>query len=667
MHGIPTFYDFFYIPEAFSIKDAKKHGLFRRWGGGYRSPQINKIFDGKDRLIKSLSIDPSSVLDQEDHAPFQSIRLVLTNAFGYDKFKLATYEFDLSQYIQGFVYTNQKNPQKIKIGKLISRLPDDFEYGGLPKPEILKLFLNDPIRSTKKGSKFYVVISRHPYDIAGMSTDRNWTSCMNMGTKGINFKSQDSKSRGQNAWAVKGDIYQGSIVAYLTSEDDVKSASSGQKAALKRPLSRILLKPFENIENSGDVAYSIGTMYGANIPEFNNFIVDWVSRNLNVNVDPDAEYSLKSGLYFDGDKTIGFTGTRTSSIPIRVFREVLQSEFSHNEKYLHNFEIDVDQVEIQARIKVKFTFDKSEIEFERSSYSYSHPSDVRVAKLVDFAKKEISYERRSMWGSRGVNITEVNVDHVENSIVFEYLYFEESDGGNQLIKNEDLQEEYWEDIFESIGVDSFDYRTIKKELIKIWQSVDVDAIRKEEEKIAKDVMENRVLVHPDVKSFIALDQEKLKGEYENNLKWFADVFVKMFGKDYDANDPIVSRKISNDNFVDFYSKNKTEWSRRLDGLRGHSEMAHLAYNTARKIYFESPEIDKLRVFEYSKYFTNILADKIDFLYIKNNAAEKIRKDAGFTAHLRIYIYGAIRLLGDSGHNIEGVIDAFSEAMNFLRV
>ena len=69
-----------------------------------------------------------------------------------------------------------------------------------------------------------LVVSRDPIDIAGMSTNRRWRSCM-------------SKDDGINYHYVPKEIKAGSLVTYLVHEEDVE---------LKYPLMRVLLKPFHN-------------------------------------------------------------------------------------------------------------------------------------------------------------------------------------------------------------------------------------------------------------------------------------------------------------------------------------------------------------------------------------------------------------------------------------
>ena len=109
-----------------------------------------------------------------------------------------------------------KKLKEYKIGKFIAKNKD-----------LLNAFASDPFRSTKniEDAEKYIVISDHAYDIAGMSTGRNWTSCMNI-------------LNGCNKQYVANDIVHGTFVAYLILKDDMN---------IEKPLGRILIKPYELI------------------------------------------------------------------------------------------------------------------------------------------------------------------------------------------------------------------------------------------------------------------------------------------------------------------------------------------------------------------------------------------------------------------------------------
>ena len=81
-------------------------------------------------------------------------------------------------YRQGLVYKkNDKLKSKpVKLIKIINKsLGNSEEFNNIKKEfdERLKT-------SRKENINCLICITHNPYDIAGMSTDRNWTSCMNL-------------------------------------------------------------------------------------------------------------------------------------------------------------------------------------------------------------------------------------------------------------------------------------------------------------------------------------------------------------------------------------------------------------------------------------------------------------------------------------------------------
>lgn len=108
-----------------------------------------------------------------------------------------------------------------KIGKILAK--NNVEYEGKPA---LDWYNADPIRLKKKiatSDNLMMVISDHAYDIAGMSTGRDWTSCMNI-TDGVNKE------------YVSCDIELGTIIAYLCESGDTN---------IRNPYARILIKPYK--------------------------------------------------------------------------------------------------------------------------------------------------------------------------------------------------------------------------------------------------------------------------------------------------------------------------------------------------------------------------------------------------------------------------------------
>ena len=111
-----------------------------------------------------------------------------------------------------------------KIGKIIQNVKEP-----LTGKSLTDFFSNDPIRLSKdiikniNTNNLWLAISAHPYDIAGMSANRNWTSCMNI-------------FGGDMADYVEYDIEFGTVICYIISKEDKN---------INNPIGRVLIKPYK--------------------------------------------------------------------------------------------------------------------------------------------------------------------------------------------------------------------------------------------------------------------------------------------------------------------------------------------------------------------------------------------------------------------------------------
>lgn len=177
----------------------------------------------------------------------------------------------VEDYITG-IAVDVSGKRRIKIGKLLS-------------PELQQVFANDKTRSNARNAASgnqMIVISRHPYDVAGMSTDRGWVSCMHL-------------VGGSNAHYVKDDIKHGSIIAYLVNKDDLN---------LQRPSARILLRVYK--ADNGKKGLFPSGIYGARSQLFFDTVRKWCSE-VNATyfgIPYGMTMDLLDDLYNDGRKTI---------------------------------------------------------------------------------------------------------------------------------------------------------------------------------------------------------------------------------------------------------------------------------------------------------------------------------------------------------------------------
>jgi hypothetical protein len=199
--------------------------------------------------------------------------------------------------MQGLATKDEKN--NVNIGKLLA-----------PYPELKQFYDLDPVRQsvTKKQE---VCISRHPYDIAGMTTGRGWSneSCMNI----------DSKNGGKY---LPVDVKAGTLVAYLI-DKTLKDANgnpvdkNGRKVEpLKSPTARVLIKPFVKLDNGkmskdGEVVFGVeGKIYGAaGVTSFVDTVVKWAD-NINASHELEGAYVLFPGLYNDDIEDIKHYGRK---------------------------------------------------------------------------------------------------------------------------------------------------------------------------------------------------------------------------------------------------------------------------------------------------------------------------------------------------------------------
>ena len=188
----------------------------------------------------------------------------------------------LIDYIKGKAkFNDSKN--ETTIGKILTRLKNDKLNIEFQSDEKRKALANE--------DDLLIVISRHPYDIAGSDTDRNWTNCMTIGTDNSNrltklmydyenTKSEDTlskinkyKQNGANVKYLIHEVKEGSLISYLIKSNDKN---------INNPLAVLNIKPYSN-EKQNILATS-KNMYGTKRPEFKNIVDNILDEYFNKNV-----------------------------------------------------------------------------------------------------------------------------------------------------------------------------------------------------------------------------------------------------------------------------------------------------------------------------------------------------------------------------------------------
>lgn len=148
--------------------------------------------------------------------------------------------------------------------------------------DLINTFINSSFRthqSAQKNSKFYVVISQNPHDIAQMSTNRQWTSCMDLGGGG-----REPGSRHSDIFC---EVRRGGLVAYLIRADDIK---------IEDPLARIHIRRFDN-KDGQSIAIPEGSVYGNEIKGFEQTVKSWLDQRQG-DITPGV-YERQGGEYSD--------------------------------------------------------------------------------------------------------------------------------------------------------------------------------------------------------------------------------------------------------------------------------------------------------------------------------------------------------------------------------
>jgi len=143
-----------------------------------------------------------------------------------------------------------KEGRQIRIGKLLNKLGEE---------RLLQTYNRSKENTLKNVNDLQVVISRHHYDIIGMSTDRGWTTCHDL---------NDERYGGKHLYNITKDLRNGSLVAYVIRKSDKN---------INNPISRCLIK---NTWNGLKVDNHV---YGTNVPGFVDFLSNWVNGYKEVN------------------------------------------------------------------------------------------------------------------------------------------------------------------------------------------------------------------------------------------------------------------------------------------------------------------------------------------------------------------------------------------------
>ena len=193
-------------------------------------------------------------------------------------------EYSKVDYSKGLAQKYNKKLNKFtqkSIGKIFNQVVKDRA-----QLSVIKRLYDQRLGTSKKDYQkidFTVVITHKPEDIAGMSTNRNWTSCMRLPGVGSN------DGGGEFYYTSLNQVQYGGMCAYLIDEED---------RTINRPYARIAIKRFQN--RVGDFMYkSENRIYGDdNLADEVGF-----SEVVNKAIEESNQITLKSGgVYYITDE-----------------------------------------------------------------------------------------------------------------------------------------------------------------------------------------------------------------------------------------------------------------------------------------------------------------------------------------------------------------------------
>ncbi|MDE1905428.1 MAG: hypothetical protein KGH75_03130 [Rhodospirillales bacterium] len=222
-------------------------------------PISDHVFGSKTRHIL-----PNSIEEHEGEPHYQVTDWLDKNE--YDPHKL-DYKKGITHH-----YADQSRKRPQKIGKVLEKTnaPD----------YVKKSYMNDPYRVATKATHLQTTISRHPFDVAGMSTDRGWSSCMDM-------------TSGANRSFLHKDLENGTHVAYLHHKDD---------PTISHPVARIALKPYEH-KGEKTILRPEAKTYGMSNPAFHKQVKNWSEKNFPAK--PNVVYTKNKHVYDDDEHLTG--------------------------------------------------------------------------------------------------------------------------------------------------------------------------------------------------------------------------------------------------------------------------------------------------------------------------------------------------------------------------
>jgi len=272
----------------------------------------------------------------------------------------------------GFEIVDVRNnkAKNLKDGRIVS-IMKILESLRKVNPELVAYYIKqyDEQRSLMLDKKEKImVISKSAYDIAGMSTDRKWGSCM------------DIRGKHENIIYVPLEIETGTLVSYLVNPSDKN---------INKPYARVLIKPYLNRKDETDVLYGIEhdiVRYGKRDPEYIKTLINLLDKAQGEKI---GIFELNPTSYLDFGKQI--------EIRTPIFNDYKKMSIEDIEKVLNflkikNYKINDDNsIDVDGDVYIsglgELGLKKIPIQFNRVSGRFSCSSN--QLKSLEGAPREV--------------------------------------------------------------------------------------------------------------------------------------------------------------------------------------------------------------------------------------------------------------------------------------
>ena len=272
------------------------------WNAPHHTFSDNLFNSPKDTRVTIPLQEPDRISDHGQK---------VANHFAKHNIRIADYA--KGQAIETIQTQQGQKERPIAIARALTKTGGDHLVSG---------FANDPSRAASKKnvhSDYQVTISRHPNDVAGMtSRGQSWVnqSCMNFET-------------GSNRGHLRYDVKEGTHVAYLHHKDDKD---------LKQPLARIALKPFHNDDDANDkILRPESRVYGSGPDAFNHTVAKYLDEKLPAT--SGESYTKNENVYHDSGSRNYFAVNSDKDFDKYIDKIRRNSDLVPNQSDLGNFRL----------------------------------------------------------------------------------------------------------------------------------------------------------------------------------------------------------------------------------------------------------------------------------------------------------------------------------------